>query len=130
MEIGLGVPREPIRLVRRQGRTRLVQPATGRGLTRKMNAFSRRFLSSLPAADGFILKRRSPSCGIRDTPVYDSISASRRTTRGAGLFAAAVRQRLPHVPMADENQLRGRFVRRVLDLSQGGVMISRRKNRK
>ena len=95
--IGLGVPRAPIRIVSDQKRLRLVQPATGCRLTRKMNAFCRQFLGSLPAVDGFILKSRSPSCGIRDAPVYSSASAPAPTARRAGLFAAAVRQRLPRV---------------------------------
>ena len=123
--IGLGVPRAPIRIVRRQGRVNLVQPATGRWLTRRMGAFCRGFLASLPAVDGFILKSRSPSCGVRDAPVYGSTAAPRATTRGMGLFAAAVRRRLPQVPMADETQLQRRFLSRVLDLYQRRTMMSK-----
>ena len=128
--IGLGVPREPIRIVLDQGRVRLVQPATGRRLTRRMNAFCRRFLATLPAVDGFVLKSRSPSCGIRDAPVYGSTSASRATPRRAGLFAAAVRRRLPHVPVVDEMQLRRaevrrRFLSRSLDLQLRRTMMSK-----
>jgi uncharacterized protein YbbK (DUF523 family) len=124
MELGLGVPREPIRTVRHRGRVRLVQPATGRGLTREMAAFSRRFLKSLPAVDGFILKSRSPSCGICDAPAYASTGAVRATTRGPGLFAAAVRRDLPQVPVADETRLRRRFLSRVLDLHRRRTMMS------
>ena len=43
VEIGLGVPREPVRLVT-QGKVRhLVQPATGRDLTARMRRFSATF---------------------------------------------------------------------------------------
>jgi uncharacterized protein YbbK (DUF523 family) len=122
--IGLGVPRAPIRIVRRPGRVNLVQPKTGRRLTRKMGVLCRGFLAALPAVDGFILKSRSPSCGVRDAPVYGSTTASRATTRGAGLFAAAVRQRLPRVPMADETQSHRRFLSRVLDLYRRRTMMS------
>jgi len=66
MEIGLGVPRDPIRIVSIKGEQRLVQPTTGQDVTDKMRDFSTHFLSSLPEIDGFILKYRSPSCGFKD----------------------------------------------------------------
>ena len=36
LEIGLGVPRDPVRLVRRSGATHMEQPATGRDVTAQM----------------------------------------------------------------------------------------------
>lgn len=63
VEVGLGVPRDPIRLVREGSGTRLLQPSTGRDLTQEMAAFSDRFLGGLDYVDGFLLKARSPSCG-------------------------------------------------------------------
>jgi uncharacterized protein YbbK (DUF523 family) len=56
LEIGLGVPRDPVRIVRKGGGRKLVQPATGRDLTGLMSEFSARFLDTLSEADGFILK--------------------------------------------------------------------------
>ncbi|RMF90465.1 MAG: DUF523 domain-containing protein, partial [Nitrospinota bacterium] len=73
VEIGLGVPRHPIRLVTSQGETRLIQPATGQDLSASMQAFSRDFLSTLDEVDGFILKSRSPSCGLRDSKRYPTV---------------------------------------------------------
>jgi uncharacterized protein YbbK (DUF523 family) len=130
VEIGLGVPRAPIRIVRQHGRVSLVQPATGQKLTRRMNAFARRFLDSLPEVDGFVLKSRSPSCGNRDAPAYASATAARSVTRGAGFFAEAVRRRLPTMPVVDETQLRRGVLCRALDLPQPGAMISRRRKGK
>src|SRR5512134_2435268 len=53
VEIGLGVPRPPIRLVRdRAGALALVQPATGRDVTDVMRDFAVRRLDGLAAADG------------------------------------------------------------------------------
>jgi uncharacterized protein YbbK (DUF523 family) len=60
MEIGLGVPRDTVRIVSVQGEIRLMQPATNLDVTDKMRDFSNRFLISLPEVDGFILKFRSP----------------------------------------------------------------------
>ena len=42
VEIGLGVPRNPIRLVSRNGDIRLIQPSTGLDLTEKMEEFAER----------------------------------------------------------------------------------------
>lgn len=72
MEIGLGVPRSSIRIVSVKGELRLIQPATGLDVTDKMVSFSRSFLCSLSGIDGFILKFRSPSCGMKDIKVYSS----------------------------------------------------------
>jgi len=105
VEIGLGVPRDPIRLVILHDGVRLVQPSTRRDLTKAMRQFSDRFLDSLGAVDGFILKGRSPSCGIADTKVFDSVDADEPTAGGAGVFAHAVLQRYPRAAIIDEAQL-------------------------
>ena len=56
VEIGLGTPRDPIRIVV-VGKTRhLVQPATGRDVTGIMEKFTRTFLDGIGEVDGFILK--------------------------------------------------------------------------
>ena len=105
LEIGLGVPRDPIRVVVGDGVRTLVQPATGRDLTRQMTAFSRTFLEKLKGVDGFILKSRSPSCGIRDTRIHDA-DGEKVLERGAGIFAAAVMERFPELAVEDEKRLR------------------------
>jgi len=47
MEIGLGVPRNPIRIVLVNGENKLMQPSTGIDFTEKMSTFADSFLSSL-----------------------------------------------------------------------------------
>ena len=110
LEIGLGVPREPIRILAGDGGRTLVQPATGRDLTQPMTTFSQSFLGTLKEVDGFILKSRSPSCGIRDTKIHD---ADQETVleRGAGIFAAAVLEHFPDAAVEDEKRLRNRVRR-------------------
>ena len=68
--IGLGVPREPIRIVQKDGKRRLLQPATGRDISEEINSFAEGFLAELTDIDGFILMNRSPSCGIKDVRIY------------------------------------------------------------
>ena len=61
VDIGLGVPRKPIRLVGSEDRARLVQPDTGKDLTGDMTRFSRDFLETVGTVEGFILKGKAPS---------------------------------------------------------------------
>ncbi|MEJ2504398.1 MAG: DUF523 domain-containing protein, partial [Gemmatimonadota bacterium] len=65
VEVGLGVPRDPIRLVEGGGGggLRLVQPSTGRDLTQAMHSFAHAYADATNGVDGLLLKSRSPSCG-------------------------------------------------------------------
>jgi uncharacterized protein YbbK (DUF523 family) len=101
LEIGLGVPRDPVDLDRAGEEVRMVQPSTGRDLTAAMSSFSNRFLDSLQEVDGFILKSRSPSCGVRDA----RITTPSGEEAGPGLFAARVLERFPRAPVEDEARL-------------------------
>lgn len=103
VEIGLGTPRDPVRISMKDGRRILHQPSTGRLLTQKMNAFANDFLSDLETVDGFILKGRSPSCGVRDTKIFAEENAS--STKGAGLFAEKVMKKFPGLAIEDEKRL-------------------------
>ena len=111
VEVGLGVPRDPIRLVASGGRTLLQQPSTGRDLTDEMEGFAGRFLGGLTGVDGFILKSRSPSCGPSSVKVFDSMEATGPVRRDAGLFASAVLQRHGDLAVEDEGRLRNRRIR-------------------
>jgi uncharacterized protein YbgA (DUF1722 family)/uncharacterized protein YbbK (DUF523 family) len=105
VEIGLGVPRDPIRLVSSREQIRLVQPSTQRDLTDLMHAFSDRFLGEAGDVDGFILKSRSPSCGIKDTKVHSSGETPQPIGRGPGMFGEAVLERFPRAAVEDEGRL-------------------------
>lgn len=112
VEIGLGVPRPPIRLVReRAGALAVLQPGTGRDVTVKMRDFSARFLGGLDIVDGFVLKSRSPSCGIRDVKVYGTAEASAPIAKTAGAFGAAALELFPSAAIEDEVQLRDDLTR-------------------
>ncbi|MHB0859318.1 MAG: YbgA family protein [Anaerolineae bacterium] len=101
--IGLGVPRPPIHLQQQGGGVRLVQPETGRDVTEDMAAFSQRFLDRVGPVDGFLLKSRSPSCGVRDARLYgEDLEISQEASC---LFAAAVRERFGQLPIEDEERL-------------------------
>lgn len=108
VEIGLGVPRDPVRLVTLGGATRMVkmvQPSTGRDLTEAMIAFAGDFLDRAGPVDGFLLKSRSPSCGIKDTKVYTAGEEPMPAGKGAGLFARTVLERFGDRAVEDEGRL-------------------------
>jgi len=108
--IGLGVPRFPIRIVSPKER-RLIQPTTGRDITEDMNRFCVEFLSSLNQVDGFILKFRSPSCGLKDVRIYQKSEKSPAVDKGAGFFGASVLERFPGLALEDEGRLRSLKIR-------------------
>ena len=53
VEIGLGTPRPPVRLVSAPEGLSMIQPLTGADLTDSMRRFSAQFLDSLQGVDGF-----------------------------------------------------------------------------
>lgn len=122
MEIGLGVPRPTIRVVRKEEGLMLFQPETGRDVTGAMVEFAGRFLDSLGVVDGFILKSRSPSCGIKDVKVFPFVEAHSPAVKGKGFFAGAVLERLSFLPVEDEGRLsnfsiREHFLTRIFTLT-------------
>jgi uncharacterized protein YbbK (DUF523 family)/uncharacterized protein YbgA (DUF1722 family) len=109
--IDLGVPRDPIRLVGRDEEIRLVQPATQQDVTDRMRSFTDSSMASFSDIDGFILKSRSPSCGIRDVPVYSSEKSGSANIKSGGLFGGAIRIRFSSLAIEDEGRLRNVRIR-------------------
>ncbi len=105
VEIGLAVPRNPLRIIAVNGEKRLTQPTTGLDFTEKMREFAESFLSSLREVDGFILKSGSPSSGFKNVKIYPSIARSAPITRGPGLFGRAVIEKFPNLAIEDEKRL-------------------------
>jgi uncharacterized protein YbgA (DUF1722 family)/uncharacterized protein YbbK (DUF523 family) len=129
MELGLGCPRAPIRIVSGDGGLRLVQPSTGRDLTDAMTTFARQFVAGLGPVDGFILKARSPSCGIKDVKIYAGLNDEEPQARGRGFFAAAVLDAFPDSPIEDEGRLtdvavREHFLTRLFTLAEFRAVAS------
>ena len=106
LEVSLGAPRDPIRLVSSRGELRLVQPTTGLDLTESMRKAAASFLEPLGDVDGFVLKASSPSCGLRDAKVYAEPGSAEPLYRTRGIFAAAVLGRFRDLPIVSEKTLR------------------------
>jgi uncharacterized protein YbgA (DUF1722 family)/uncharacterized protein YbbK (DUF523 family) len=111
VEIELGVPRDPVRIVVYKNEKKLVQPATGRDVTSAMHNFCDAFLGQIHEVDGFLLKSRSPSCGIKDVKIYARMEKSASLGKGAGFFGSAVMVRFPEHPVEDEGRIRNFRIR-------------------
>jgi uncharacterized protein YbgA (DUF1722 family)/uncharacterized protein YbbK (DUF523 family) len=111
VEIGLGIPRPPIRIVEAGGKQRLVQPETGRDVTHEMRTFAGTFLDAKAGAAGFILKSRSPSCGIKDVKIHAGVAGDAPVSKGVGLFAGEVLRRFGGLAIEDEGRLRNHRIR-------------------
>ncbi|TDQ54711.1 YbgA family protein [Actinorugispora endophytica] len=115
-EIGLGAPRETLRLNRVGGAARAVATRSGTDHTGDLAAVADRHLAGLRELDGYVLKNRSPSCGLFGMPVFED--GRRVDGRGRGVFAARLTELCPEVPVEEQGRLsdeglREHFVERV-----------------
>jgi uncharacterized protein YbgA (DUF1722 family)/uncharacterized protein YbbK (DUF523 family) len=131
LELGLGVPRDTLRLVGDGRAPRLVVERTGEDLSDRMQRFARHRLEALAALelDGYVLKRASPSCGLFRVRVYGPAGAPGAT--GRGLFASALVERFPALPVEEEGRLndpaiRENFIERVFAMARWRAFAARR----
>jgi uncharacterized protein YbbK (DUF523 family)/uncharacterized protein YbgA (DUF1722 family) len=111
VDIGLPIPRESLRLVKGGPAVTLIQPKTGLDVTEKMSEYTSSFFQASATYDGFILKSRSPSCGVKDVKIYSSTEKGASSEKGVGLFAAVVLERFPGAVIEDEGRLSNYSIR-------------------
>ncbi len=106
LKIGLGVPRNPIRIIGvKEEERKLYQPETRRYFTQDMRDFTQKFLKDLPEIDGFVLKSRSPSCGIKDVKIYPREGKVAVAALDKGFFGGSVLSAFPRSAIEDEARL-------------------------
>jgi uncharacterized protein YbgA (DUF1722 family)/uncharacterized protein YbbK (DUF523 family) len=117
-EMGLGVPRESLRLVNEHGHVQLIAPNSGLDHTDLMTTYAEKRLTELETQQlcGYVLKRSSPSCGMERVRVYRNGVPLHKS--GRGLFAENLLRRFPCLPVEEEGRLndvriRENFVSRV-----------------
>jgi uncharacterized protein YbgA (DUF1722 family)/uncharacterized protein YbbK (DUF523 family) len=117
VEMGLGTPRETLRLVRQGTTVRMVTTRTGIDHTDGMKAWSAKRLAELERENlsGYVLKKDSPSCGMERVKTYGDGMPARD---GRGIFADALLRHLPLLPVEEEGRLtdptlRENFIERV-----------------
>lgn len=123
MEIGLGTPRESLRLVQSGSSVRMVAPKSGSDHTATMVEYSRHRAKRIESQHlvGYVFKKDSPSCGMERVRVYGEGAMPNKN--GRGLFAAAVMDLMPALPVEEEGRLgdprlRENFVTRVFAYSR------------
>jgi len=116
VNIGLGVPREPIRLVVIDDDIHCVGTKTaGMDVTERLRAAADEQNNWHRELCGYLLKSRSPSCGMENVELYRAeVSGS----DGVGVYARRLMDNLPYLPVEEEQrlddpQLRNNFIQRV-----------------
>ncbi|HEY7159910.1 MAG TPA: DUF523 and DUF1722 domain-containing protein, partial [Acidobacteriota bacterium] len=107
-----------MKLAEIRGTVHLITNKTNQDLTDTMNNYARVRIKELQkkSLHGFILKKDSPSCGIFRVRVHKSSASNER--KGRGLFAEALMNQYPDLPMEEEGRLqdlklRENFIERV-----------------
>lgn len=105
VECGLSIPRETMHLAGDIEKPRLVTTKTGIDHTRKMLDFCNRRVKELEQENlcGFIFKKDSPSSGLHRVKVFGESGQSQK--KGRGLFAAALVDNFPLLPVEEEGRL-------------------------
>ncbi len=116
--VGLSTPRQPVRLVGEPSAPRAVGTRDASlEVTDELSVYGETVAAMHPHLCGFILMQKSPSCGMERVKVYlDNGQPAPQT--GSGLFAKALMQANPLLPVEEEGRLhdpvlRENFVMRV-----------------
>ena len=120
LDIGLGVPRKPIRLKRNTDnsiRCVAIEDDT-RDFSEDLRNCADRQKPWQQRLCGYILKKDSPSCGMEKVRVWDDEMSSRD---GVGIYAQRLMDNLPWLPIEEEGRLgdailRENFIQRVFAL--------------
>ena len=105
VEVGMGVPRESVRLIGNPESPRIVGNKTGEDWTDRMQTLMNKRTHELDKKQlsGFILKKDSPSCGMERVKIYSDKGMAVRKARG--LWGAAVLAMNPLLPVEEEGRL-------------------------
>lgn len=121
---GMGIPREPVRLVGDVNTPRIVGRESGEDWTDRMRTWSEKKLDELAEQDlcGFIFKAKSPSSGMAKVKVYPPEGGQPRYD-GRGFFAGMFQDRFPLLPVEDDGRLndaklRENFITRIFTMKR------------
>ena len=131
VEVGLGIPRETLRLVGSADSPRLVTTKTGIDHTEAMQTWARKRLQALEGENlcGFVFKCDSPSSGMVRVKVYNAKGHPEK--KGVGIFARAFMDYFPLIPVEDDGRLhnpaiRENFIEQVFTLKRWRETRTRR----
>jgi len=122
--IGLGIPRETIRLVKKEKGIRLVNHGGDKDFTEAMNEFSEQSSEKMQSEgiSGFIFKKSSPSCGAFRVKVYNEKGVTQHES-SIGMYSAHIQKRFPWLPVEEDGRLndaalRHNFIARIFAIKR------------
>ena len=134
--IGLGVPRDPLQLVSRKNETHCLGIKDNSiDVTDQLIDYAHTENSNHTQLSGYIFKRGSPSCGIKNVKTFgnpdkpDDFKAT-----GVGIYAGQVMLNHPLLPVTDEDSLddslyRENFIQRVFIMHRWQQLLLESGNR-
>ena len=104
-ELGMGIPRETVDLHGSIDAPRMIGTHGHKDWTDAMNAWALKRIQGLAALNlcGFVFKKGSPSCGVRNVPLIQTDGEP--LLEGRGLFVMAFTKTFPEIPIEDELKL-------------------------
>ncbi|MEE0711860.1 DUF523 and DUF1722 domain-containing protein [Romboutsia timonensis] len=113
LAIGLSIPREPIRIEmnKENEEYRLIDYNSKNDYTNQMTEFSEEFINGLDDIDGFILKSRSPTCGLKDAKVYYCGNKCSIRSNENGFFLQKIIDKYDYLPIENEGRLKNYNIR-------------------
>ncbi len=104
--IVFGTPRDTIRLVQTHETIKVMTNKTNSDVTDVLQKSASECALQMEHDNlcGFILKSKSPTCGLERVKVYQEINAPSEK-KGVGLFAQAIKDRYPYLPLEEEGRL-------------------------
>jgi len=110
----LPTPRNTIRLVDSENGVKAeIEAENNRDVTEELISNSKTLINTIPSANicGFILKSKSPSCGMERVKVYQNNNSKMHEKKGVGLFAEELKKQFPYLPIEEESRLNDPWLR-------------------
>lgn len=126
MAIGMGVPRQPIRLINDQQRVEAVgvkDPSIN--VTDELLQIADKQRQWHQQMFGYIVKKGSPSCGMERVKIYVNGNPQQQ---GGGLYTRTMMENFPNLPVEEEGRLgdlrlRENFIKRVFTYKRWQDMV-------
>jgi len=127
LAIGMGAPRDAVRLVQRKGESlKLLSTNKGNDFTEPMQEYTSKYTDKLldKEIDGFIMKAKSPTCGVNSVKIYQNIGKAHVVSaKNPGLFGGKIMEKFPNTPIETERRLsnfniRNRFLTEIFTLAE------------
>ncbi len=110
VEIGLGIPRTPIQLVKKNDQVRCIEMNhPKRDVTQELSEIAYSQKASFQKLSGYIFKKNSPSCGLSKVKMFVDDQVRLEET---GIFSQEITKIYPLLPVEEEHRLENLTIRK------------------